>query len=301
MSQTEAVPETSTGNIVRIIADRFPDLTAQERQAAQFIIEHLADVVVYTSAELAELSGVSGPTLSRLYRKLGFADATAFRHAARAFHLPGDPYLSELPSDRDRSEVELHLEAESGSLARTLGRLRPGQLAHARQRLTLSDRVVVVGERNAYPLALHLREQLLQLRAGVLLLPHPGQTMAEELVSIGASDTVVLFGLRRRPAGFPALLAALNARGVPTLLVADSTIRGQLTALPHPELVTLFEVELPTHAMLASFTAAASVVELLASLAITNDSGARIERIDAYYRDLRELETALPTPRSTEP
>ncbi len=38
--------------------------------------------------------------------------------------------------------------------------------------------------RNAYPAALHLRQQLLQARGQVLVLPQPGQSLSEELVDL---------------------------------------------------------------------------------------------------------------------
>lgn len=42
-------------------------------------------------------------------------------------------------------------------------------------------RIAVVGCRNSYPLALHLHEQLMQLRGNIDILPHPGRSLAEEL------------------------------------------------------------------------------------------------------------------------
>ncbi len=42
--------------------------------------------------------------------------------------------------------------------------------------MVAARRIVVIGMRNAYPAALHLRQQLLQARGQVLVLPQPGQT-----------------------------------------------------------------------------------------------------------------------------
>ena len=57
--------------LVARIRESFDSLTATEREAAQFILGHLTDVLVCNSVELSQLSGISQPTLSRLYRKLG--------------------------------------------------------------------------------------------------------------------------------------------------------------------------------------------------------------------------------------
>ena len=55
--------------LVARIRESFDSLTATEREAAQFILGHLTDVLVCNSVELSQLSGISQPTLSRLYRK----------------------------------------------------------------------------------------------------------------------------------------------------------------------------------------------------------------------------------------
>lgn len=54
--------------LVARIRESFDSLTATEREAAQFILGHLTDVLVCNSVELSQLSGISQPTLSRLYR-----------------------------------------------------------------------------------------------------------------------------------------------------------------------------------------------------------------------------------------
>ena len=78
--------------LVARIRESFDSLTATEREAAQFILGHLTDVLVCNSVELSQLSGISQPTLSRLYRKLGYGnpgDVTCVASivlALRSFH-----------------------------------------------------------------------------------------------------------------------------------------------------------------------------------------------------------------------
>ena len=77
--------------LVARIRESFDSLTATEREAAQFILGHLTDVLVCNSVELSQLSGISQPTLSRLYRKLGYSNAGEFRRDVRRIHRPGAP------------------------------------------------------------------------------------------------------------------------------------------------------------------------------------------------------------------
>ena len=61
----------------------------------------------------------------------------------------------------------------------------------------MAPHVAVVGYRNGYPVALHLREQLLQLRGNIDILPHPGQSIAEELTDYSSDDVAVIVGVGR--------------------------------------------------------------------------------------------------------
>ncbi len=85
--------------------------------------------------------------------------------------------------------------------------------------MVAARRIVVIGMRNAYPAALHLRQQLLQARGQVLVLPQPGQSLSEELVDLTADDLVVVMAFRRRPRIVRPLLQQLQRDGVPVLLM----------------------------------------------------------------------------------
>ncbi len=78
--------------------------------------------------------------------------------------------------------------------------------------MVAARRIVVVGMRNAYPAALHLRQQLLQARGQVLVLPQPGQSLSEELVDLTADDLVVMMALSPPAANSTPVAAAAAAR-----------------------------------------------------------------------------------------
>ncbi|MCH9276573.1 MurR/RpiR family transcriptional regulator [Bifidobacterium amazonense] len=265
----------------------FPSLTATEQEAARFILGHLTDVMICTSAELAELSGVSQPTMSRLYRKLGYANAGEFRRDIRRVHQPGAPEIGNM-DEHDGDMVGEHLRRDLDSLTRTFSRLGESDVLHAAASLRDARRVGVVGFRNGYPAALHLREQLVQLRGDVHVLPEPGQSVAEELVDYGPDDAVVLIGVRRRPELFARVAASLAAAHVPTIVIGDATVR----TLPECADATVFEADLSTR-VLSSYTAVFAVVSLLVD-AVSDLVGAagaeRIASINDRFRELGELE-----------
>lgn len=270
-------------SIEQRIHAHYAGLSPQERRAADLILDHLDDLALYSSAELAQMSGVSRATLSRLYRHLGFESFTELRETARTLRQQGVP----LGPDAD-PELGQHLDQELRNLRRALDPAGEDRPARAVRALAGARRVLVIGLRNGYPVALHLKQQLQQARAGVRLAPLPGQTLGEELVDLGQDDVVVLLGFRRRPRGFERLVEVCAATGAQTVLIADGTARR------HAAAVDLW-IECPLDGVgpFDSYAAAMSLVTVLADgvLAATGAEGRRrVGRAAELYEQLDELD-----------
>ncbi|MCU1412777.1 MAG: RpiR family transcriptional regulator [Microbacteriaceae bacterium] len=246
-------------------------LSPQEQRAADFMREHLDDLAVYNATEVASLSGVSKATISRLYRRLGFDSAEQLRDHVRG--------LRGAPRAITGTDFEAHLEHEIANLRSALSGLILDEPARL---IAGARRVLVIGYRNSYPVALHLRQQLAQARDGVELAPLPGQSIAEELTSLGRDDVVVLVGFRRRPASFAPLVGALAA--IPTVLLTDPTGRRYARDVTH-----LIECPVDTVSAFDSYAAAASVVTLLASAVLGLRS--RVNDVSERFAALDELES----------
>jgi DNA-binding MurR/RpiR family transcriptional regulator len=262
------------------IAERHTALSPQERRAAATLLEHLDDLATYRAAELASLAGVSKATMSRLFRSLGYADFDEVREQLRALRTAGEPRRVDGTPD-----LAAHAAHEAEAIRRAL---EQPQLASAVELVASARRVTVVGWRNSYPVALHLRQQLAQVRGDVRLAPAPGQVMGEELADLAHGDVVVVLGFRRRPGGFAAFLGEAAGTGATVVLVGDPT------ALPHAALVTVW-LECPVQGVLAfdSYAAAMSLVGALADgvLARTGRSGPeRVGAISRTYERLQEVE-----------
>jgi DNA-binding MurR/RpiR family transcriptional regulator len=277
-----------TMNIGQRIDGRYGELSPQEQRAADFILDHMSDLAVYNASELARLSGVSKATVSRLFRRLGFQDSAEVRDHARALRSLGAPLGGPGASAGTPSRLAAHAEAEHDNLRRLLLTLEDGRLDAAARLVQSARTVVIVGLRNSYPLALHLRQQLVQARDQVRLAPQPGQSLGEELAGLGPRDVVVLMGFRRRVAGFGEIVAAIRGRDVPLVLVADSSARKYSDQATH-------WLECPVDSVSAfdSYGAAMSLVNLLATGAMgaqVRESRTRIAAITSVYEDLDELE-----------
>lgn len=265
-------------SLTQRIDDTWLDLSPQEQRAAEFMRAHLSDLAVYNATEVASLSGVSKATVSRLYRRLGFDGADDLRDHVRAARGSGTPVAAS-------STVSQHLEREIANLRSALSGLG---LAAPAALIASARRVVVIGFRNSYPVALHLRQQLAQSRDRVELAPLPGQTLGEELSSLTADDVVVLVGFRRRPADFARLVDTLAAAPARVLLLTDAGGRRYRDRVD-----ALIECPVETVGGFDSYAAVSSVVSLLASevlVAVGHSGRTRVDEIGRSYAALGELE-----------
>jgi DNA-binding MurR/RpiR family transcriptional regulator len=174
------------------------------------------------------------------------------------------------------------------NLTQWVNAIDTGQLGEVVQALSNSKRIFIIGLRNAYPVALHLRQQLLQARAQVHLLPQPGQTLAEELVDLTPDDLVVVMAFRRRPRIIRPLLQQLQQSGIPTLALCEPQAQGVI-ALARWQLCA----PLDSVSAFDSYAAANSLINLLANAVLhelLSDGRQRIHQIADLYSQLDELE-----------
>jgi DNA-binding MurR/RpiR family transcriptional regulator len=267
---------------------QYAALAPQEQRAADVVLDRIDDLAVYNASEIAQLAGVSKATVSRLVRRLGYEDFAQVRVQARMLRSLGSPMGGSVPADSGGALLAAHLAAEQRNLEQLLHALADGRLEAVGALLADASRIVVIGRRNSYPVALHLRQQLAQIRRGVALLPVPGQSLGEDLADLTAKDAAVLIGFRRRPHGFTALLEALLARGVPVVLIGDGSLEPWRERVAH-----LVLAPLDSPSAFDSYAAAMSLAQLLATATLarhTRQGRTRVSTITALYDDLEELE-----------
>lgn len=255
-----------------------------EKHLAEVVLEHLGDLATYNAVELASMSGASKATVSRFFRRLGFETFTEARHSARSLRATGVPVAGRRVAD----SLAAHSATARDNLARAVGGLDAAGLPQVADLLATAGQVVVVGFRNSYAVALHLREQLLQARPRVALVPQPGQSVGEELAQLGPDDAVVCVGFRRRPAGFATVVDVLLDAGVPTVLLVDPGARRHVPRATHR-----LEVPVDGCGAFDDYGAAMTTVCALADAVLDRVGRPGRERIAALaesYRSSGELE-----------
>ncbi|HEV2633856.1 MAG TPA: MurR/RpiR family transcriptional regulator [Actinocrinis sp.] len=284
---TDPAP-SAAGTIGQRIDRQYAALSPQEQRAADVVLDHLDDLAVYNASEIAQLSGVSKATVSRLVRRLGYEDFAQVRTQARVLRGLGSPLGGADRTIPAGDRLAAHLAAEQRNLGRMLAGLQDGRLEAAAGLLAEADQVVVLGRRNSYPVALHLRQQLAQARGQVHLLPVPGQSLGEDLAGLGPQDAAVLVGFRRRPRGFEAVVRALTERAVPVVLIGDDSLAPWQGRVAH-----LLCAPTDSPAAFDSYAAPMSLVNLLAAATMARHARGgrtRVSAITVLYDELDELE-----------
>ena len=257
---------------------QYASLSPQEQRVADFIFDHFDDLISYNSAELAQLSGVSKATVSRLFKRLGYEKYKDMRDELRTLRQSGMPLTDHRDAVQGNTLLARHYKQEMANLTLWVNALDVQQFAEVIQALAAARRVFIVGMRNSWPAALHLRQQLMQARGQVQVLPQPGQSLSEELVDLTAEDLVVVMAFRRRPRIIRPLLQQLQEPQAHSLF---PLARWQLCA------------PLDSVSAYDSYAAVNSLINLLANAflhEILDKGRPRIHDIATLYQQLDELE-----------
>ncbi|MBN3192587.1 MurR/RpiR family transcriptional regulator [Pectobacterium brasiliense] len=270
------------------LRDRYSELSPQEQRVADFIFDHFDDLISYNSAELARLSGVSKATVSRLFKRLGYPSYRDMRDELRTLRQSGMPLADNRDAVQGNTLLARHYKQEMANLTQWINQIDPVQFGAVIQALMQAQRLCLIGLRNSYPVALHLRQQLLQIRQQVTLLTQPGQTLSEELVDLTAQDVVIVVAFRRRPRLIQPLLVQLQKRDVPVLLLCEPQVSTLMSLATWSLCVPLDSVS-----AFDSYSSAMSLVNVISNALLhemLRDGRQRIHQIVDLYGELDELE-----------
>ena len=270
------------------LRSHYPQLSPQEQRIADFVFDHFDDLISYNSAELARLSGVSKATVSRLFKRLGYEKYKDMREELRTLRQSGMPLTDNRDAVQGNTLLSRHYKQEMANLTQWVNNIDPQQFGEVIQALSQAKRIFIIGMRNSWPVALHLRQQLLQVRQQVHILPQPGQTLAEELVDITPEDMVVAIAFRRRPRIIRPLMQQLQSDNIPLLTLCEPQAQS-IIALARWQ----FCAPLDSVSAFDSYAGAMSLINLLANALLhemLSQGRQRIHQIADLYQQLDELE-----------
>ena len=110
---------------------QYASLSPQEQRVADFIVDHFDDLISYNSAELAQLSGVSKATVSRLFKRLGYEKYRDMRDELRTLRQSGMPLTDHREAAQGNTLLARHYKQEMANLTQWVNALDARQFAEA--------------------------------------------------------------------------------------------------------------------------------------------------------------------------
>ncbi|MFG3286377.1 MurR/RpiR family transcriptional regulator [Streptomyces sp. NPDC048111] len=196
-------------------------LTPTQRRIAHCMVRRTADVPFLSSVELAELAGVSQPSVTRFAVALGFDGYPALRrHLREVAPAPADD-----SAETSYNEYQQAVRAEIENLQHLAGLLAdPGPVEDAGRLLAASRPLPVLGLRAASSQARGFAYFAAKVHPDVRLLDEGGTMLADRIdaaLRAGAS-ALLCFALPRHPREVVEALAYAQSAGLTVVTVADS-------------------------------------------------------------------------------
>lgn len=257
----------------------YQQLSPNARKVANYLQQNPLDVLNLSVAEIAELTLTSKATVSRFFRQLGYANQQDVKVELRAIRHSGYP-ISLAHNNNDYINQELE------RIKQTWENVKEQDIDKLVNAINQASRITLIGFRNSYPVAMHFRQQLLQIRGKVRLLPQPGQTLGEEIEDIAADELVILVAFRRRPKIVKHLIGKLAGENL--VLMADPSAQ-----IYRQQVSQLFICQLGQELPLDSYSAPMSVISVICNQLLAKkpiSSKDRIAAISDIYQELEELE-----------
>ncbi|MBK1684997.1 MurR/RpiR family transcriptional regulator [Rhodoferax fermentans] len=282
------MPEVSATSFLARVRQNLAAFHPMERRLAEFVLDFPGDLASYAANELASLAGVSNATVTRFIKRLGYLHYEDARRQVRQERGAGSPLFLASRSTGMANQFSASLERSHDNLQRTLARLNPADIDHMAQSLLRARKIWVTGFRSSQSFASYFRWQMFQVKEDIVLVPSAGDTLGQYAASITAADVVVVFAVRRRPAGLGEVIEQIIRSGAKVLYISDEQVARQAGLTWHVYCSCDSDRPLDDH------VAVIGICHLLASRVIElagPRERARLTAIEASYDALHELLT----------
>ncbi|MFJ6697429.1 MurR/RpiR family transcriptional regulator [Streptomyces sp. NPDC091272] len=197
-------------------------LTPTQRRIAHSMVRRAADVPFLSSVELAELAGVSQPSVTRFAVALGFDGYPALRRHLREVAPAVDPGPG---ASASYNEYQQAVQAEIENLRHLAELLAdPAPVERAGRLLAASPVLPVLGLRAASSQARGFAYFAAKVHPDVRLLDEGGSMLADRIDAArrAGADVLLCFALPRHPREVVEALAYAREQGLTVVTVADS-------------------------------------------------------------------------------
>lgn len=273
------------------IRGRYEQMSAVEQKLSDVILASPGQLAMQTATELANHAGVSKATTTRFFRSLGYDSYESARRDARKASTGGSPLYLQHLGDEDRDPqalIQHHLDQEVANLVKTYGSLDQGELFEMAQAIAKARRVVLIGYRHSQTIAVMFRSNLIQVRGDILLLPAPGDSLAEYIAGLDERDVAICIGLRRRVPQLEIAMSAMSGLGVHLLYISD-VLAGKPAKLAR----WVIRCHTAGSLMFDSNASVSGITNLLCSLVgkeLAGEKSTHLAQVEVLHQRLGELE-----------
>ena len=213
------------GDAARTVLDLFHGarLTPTQRRIAHSLVEHAAKAAYLSAAEVAELAGVSQPSVTRFAMALGYEGYPALRRRLR--ELTGDAH--ETRATAEGNPMQLAVRAEADHLARLHDQLaRLDDVERAARLLIDSQPLPVLGLRAAAPLAGYFGYFAAKVHPDVRVLDTGGTSLFDRIDQARAAGAGALLAvvLPRYPRESLEAITEARQAGLQVVAITDSAV-----------------------------------------------------------------------------
>lgn len=265
-------------------------MTRAERQLTSYMLGNFPLSGLGSVADIAQASGVSGPTVVRLVRKLGFSGYPAFRaqlHEEMGARLASPIVKHEKWANIPQRDHPLNRFAASvlDNLNQTLSQqdLRTFDTVAA----ILADKtrpIHLIGGRLTRTVAEYFATALHVMRSDVSLLSSLPNTWPPALLDMSDRDVLVVFDIRRYEPSISQFAELAHAQGVEIILLTDRWVSPGAAVADH---ILTSQIEVPS-AWDTIVPLVAQVEALLSAIQDRNwkDTRDRLDRMEGFYDDM---------------
>lgn len=293
---TVSIPTHS--DLAKTLEQRFEGLSPQMKKAAGYLIEHPADVALYSMREVAKRAAIPPGTLLRLSSTLGFDSYVALReiyqnglrqsHSAVPFsNRARDLQRSARTSSTAQLMARIHA-TEMENLEKTFAANDEATMQRVVKLIERADRVYVLGQRSCFPAAFFFNYVLRLFRSTSVLVDSQGGVFVDGLRPIRPRDLLIAISIQPYTAEVIRAVQFARKQGAKVLAITDSRV-SPLRKEATESLLTVNRSASFFHSILAVLALIQMLIALLAvrggdkTLAAIASSEKQLEWFHAYW------------------
>jgi DNA-binding MurR/RpiR family transcriptional regulator len=232
---TDAFPPKSYEDLIRVIHDRYDEMSKTYQKIAVYLTQNPNDVAVTSVNAIGTKTGIHASSFVRYAQSLGFAGfkelQAVFQRrlttAAPGFDARIKALEDELGSNEDRSDLGFLRDLvvrDVTSLQDLLANISAEQISDAAQMMEKADTIYLLGQLRSAPVAELLRYMLTMLGKRTVLLDASGGLSTHMAKVIHPRDMLLAISFRFYATEVVNIVEEVAGRGVPVLAISDSTL-----------------------------------------------------------------------------